>query len=308
MKVVRQITTQVDITSMVEMYSPDIESIILKHLQDRFVGVCYQSCLIQNIKKIVRRSGIKINQMAATGQGYIDVEFEVEAIEYLQNEGIVAKVDEMNEQYSYMVLNKDNHTAINMRRVAELKSVNIGNHLPLRVLVRKYQIAKQMISVIATLYTLPQEESYIFEIEPLTDEEKGELEYELDEIKKLEKQISKVDSKLLKFFNDLLYPFKNKKFTSLGSVEDMRKMKSSGLVVRHERTDKLEPDIIVLTKTKKNKLETRKDSAKLVYMRFFNDYKLHMMMMLELCSSFEEKALRDEHNHIWDIYKSYKKP
>ena len=308
MKVVRQITTQVDIKSMVEMYSPDIESVILKHLQDRFVGICFQSCLIQNIKKIVWRSDIKINQMAATGQGYIDVAFEVDAIEYLQNEGIVAKVDEINAQYSYMVLNKDNHTAINMRKIPELKMVNVGDKLPLRILIKRYQIAKQMISIIATLYTLPQEPSYIFEIEPLTDEEKAELGYELDEIKKMEKQISKVDTKLLTFFNNLLYPFKNNKFAAPGSVEDMRKMKASGFVVRHERTDKLEPDIIVLSKTKKNQFEARKDSAKLVYMRFFNDYKLHMMIMLELCSAFEEKAHRDEHSHIWDIYKSYKKP
>lgn len=308
MKVVRQITTRVDIKSMVEMYTPDIESVILKHLQDRFVDSCFQSCLIQSIKRIVRRSDLKINQMAATGQGYIDVEFEVNAIEYLQNEGIVAKVDEISEQYSYMVLNKDNNTAINMRKTADLKLINVGNEIPLRVLIKKYEIAKKMISVIAALYTLPQEESYVFEIEPLTDEEKSELGYELEEIKKLEKQISKVDSKLLKFFNDLLYPFKNKKFTSPGSVEDMRKMKASGLVVRHERTDKLEPDIIVLAKTKKNAIGARKDSAKLVYMRFFNDYKLHMMIMLELCSSFEDKAHRDDHSHIWDIYKSYKKP
>lgn len=308
MKVVRQITTRVDIKSMVEMYTPDIESVILKHLQDRFVDSCFQSCLIQSIKRIVRRSDLKINQMAATGQGYIDVEFEVNAIEYLQNEGIVAKVDEISEQYSYMVLNKDNNTAINMRKTADLKLINVGNEIPLRVLIKKYEIAKKMISVIAALYTLPQEESYVFEIEPLTDEEKSELGYELEEIKKLEKQISKVDSKLLKFFNDLFYPFKNKKFTSPGSVEDMRKMKASGLVVRHERTDKLEPDIIVLAKTKKNAIGARKDFAKLVYMRFFNDYKLHMMIMLELCSSFEDKAHRDDHSHIWDIYKSYKKP
>lgn len=308
MKVVRQITTQVDIKSMSEMYSPDIDSIILRHLEDKFVGKCFQSCLVEKINNIVWKSDTKINQMTETGQGYIDVAFEVDAIEYLQNEGVVAKVDEIHEQHAYMILNKDNNTAISMKRVPELKIVNIGDELPVRILTRKYEIAKRMMSAIVALYTLPQEESYVFEIEPLTDDEKAELKYELEELKKLEKQISKIDSKLLKFFNDLLYPFKNKKFTSPGSIEDMRKLKASGYVVRHERTDKLEPDIIVLTKTKKNPIDARKDSAKLVYLRFFNDYKLHMMMLIELCSSFENKAHRDNHEHIWDIYKSYKKP
>lgn len=308
MKVIKQLTTQIDIKDMGEAFSGDIQGVIMKHLEDRYVGQCHQSCLVIKILEIVRRSFAKISQMSLQGQIYINVDFRVEAIEYGKGEGLTVQVKEIDDTYNYILSERESNTAVSMRRSKALRVVKVGQWLPIRVVSRKYQMRKTMITVTAVLYLLPQDPSYIFEIDPLTKEEKEELQIDLDDIKELEAQIKKIGKPLLKFFNDMLYPFETKKLTDRkGNPSDMKKLSASGLLVRHERTDKMTPTIQVLKKTKEYNEQASKQPAKLVYKAFLNDYKLHLMMMIELCTEFKEKKLRDSHKNVWSIYKSYKK-
>ena len=52
----------IDISDPKEMFSNDKESMLINKLTEKFVGICYMSCYIIKINKIIRRSYIYMNE------------------------------------------------------------------------------------------------------------------------------------------------------------------------------------------------------------------------------------------------------
>lgn len=303
MKTIKIIDATVDIKIMSELFGGSLDLVIMKHLVDKFVGQCHKSCLFLKINKIIRRGDVIINPMSSSGEGYVNVQFEADVIVIVPGEGLIAKILNIDTATNYIQATKNDQIAINMHRSKLLRTVQDGQLIPVRSLNSRYQIAKNMISVEGQMYLIPQSEAYIFKIDKLTNTDKEDLLPYVDEIQSMEKDMKKLDTKLVKFFNELLYPFtKTKNIT--GKLEDMKKLSAYGYVVRHERTDKLTPNIYIL---KKEPPSFQEQPAKLVYQAFFNDYKLHMMFIRELVETFSDSKLKKSHDNVWAIYKAYKK-
>lgn len=297
---------QVDIYEMSELYGGSIDMVIMKHLNDDFVGQCHDSCLYLKINKVIRSGDVIVTYAAGTTKSYVNVQFEAEVMQYAPREGLVCKVLHIDSASNYMQAEKTDQIAVNMHRAKKMKTIQNGQLVPIRVIKSGYQIAKRAISISGTLYLIPQSETYIFHIGALTEDDIADLQPYLDEISALEKDIKKLDKKMVKYFNDLVYPFTKTKIVE-GNQVSMLKLKASGYIVRHERTDKLTPFIHVLKKKPKNGV-VQIQPAKLVYQAFLNDYKLHILFIIDMVNSFEDPSVRKSHKNLWEIYKSYKKP
>lgn len=301
MRVIRVHQTQVDITDMNKLFSGDIAEIVLSQLKQQYVGKCRFGCMILNILS-VDSSACRIDPESIIGQGYVNVSFTAEVLELAINECVITKIIEIQPQNIILTQNDEQNIVTFLKRNSVLKIVQVGNYIPVRVLSSQFTPGKSKITVNSALYTLPKD-SYIFQIDPLNASEKEELEPLMIDIKELTKKLKKIDSKLVKFFNEMLYPFSNK--PTLKSVENMMDLSSSGLVCRHHTIDKLTPSIMVYKKTEE---PIQIQPAIKVYESFLNDYKNHMLTIIYLCDHFHEPELRKQHENIWQIYKKNKTP
>lgn len=302
MRTKKIINTQVDIIDMTLAYGGDIDLVVKQILEDIYVGKCHFGCLILSIIRIVNRGACRINSMASTGQAYCNVQFEADVLEYCKDEGFLAKIIEIDANGYIYAKTPNNDTTTIIQRKKTIKTVKVDDIIPIRVVSVSYTTKRPSISVNGTFYKVDPKESYIFKIEPLTQNEKDQLKDVLDEILGLEHSLDKCNKKTVKFFTELLYPFK-KSGNIQGKANDMRELNASGYVTRSEYTNKAEPTIHVVKKTS----DAQKQSALVVYQLFLNDYKLHILLLLELCIQFPDAKTRQSNNRVWEIYKSHKK-
>lgn len=301
MRVIRTIQIGIDLTDMNHLFSGDINEIVSAKLKQKYVNRCLHGCMILDIKDI-KTSECRIDPASGIGSGYVSVAFTAEVLELTPNECVVTKITELYPQNIILTQNDELRIVTMLKRDTLLKIVQVGQYIPIRVVKQSFPPGKDKITVNSTLYTIPKD-SYIFQINPLDESEKEELEPLVNDIKELSKKLKKVDSKLVKFFNDMLYPFTTK--PSIKSEEDMLKLSASGIVRRHHAIDKLTPFIQVIKKTDENIIV---ESAISVYKAFLNDYKNHIMTVLTLCDHFHTSESRKENDAIWQIYKKYKTP
>lgn len=299
MKVIRTLQTQIDLNDMNQLYCGDIQEIVKSYLKQHYVGKCRYSCLIQNILEI-QTSECRIDYASPIGAGYVNVSFTAEVLELTTDECVVSKIVEIHPQNIILTKNEDLHIVSMLKSDNILKSVKVNQHIPIRVIKHEFTLGKENITVNSALYTLPKD-SYIFQIDPLTNNEKEDLAPLIDDIKNSLKDMKKIDSKLIKFFNEMLYPFTKK--VSVKNEENMLDLKASGLVCRHQTIDKLTPSIMVLKKTDK---EIIVQTAILVYKSFLNDYHNHIRTIITLCNHFNNPEIRKENEPVWQIYKKYK--
>lgn len=300
MKVIRNIKTQIDIKDQNQLFSGDIKEIVVSLLKQQYVGKCRFGCFVLNILDDIEISLCRIDPASGTGQGYVNVSFTAEVIELSVGECVITKIEEIFPQ-NYILTKNDDKTLVTMlRRDTLMKIAQVGHYIPVRVLKHEFTPGKSIITVNSTLYTLPKD-SYTFQIDPLSKSDKEDLEPFIAEIKDLLKKLKKIDSKLIKFFNDMLYPFTKR--PALKGEENMMDLSSSGIVCRHHALDKLTPSILVMKKTDD---EIIAQPAIVVYKSFLNDYRNHILTIIYLCDHFNEPELRKQNDPIWQIYKKYK--
>ena len=300
MKISKTIATQVDIKDMEQLYSGDIDLVVRNMLEDRYKGKCYNSCLITDILDI-ERGHAKINTPAGTGQGYVDVQCKVEAIEYMKGECVLCKVEEIT-KYGYIICKSvDGKGTAILQRTKDIKSVKTGQVIPVRVIESRYGISRESISINGTFYKLPKN-SNIFKIGPLSKSDKTELDVFIKDMTHIEAQLKKQKNQLVKFFNDLLYPFKG---SPQKGKADMKKMLAAGFVSKSEKLDKSLPNVEVLKKIPKDVVVIEEDPL-VVYKALFNEYVLHMHALISLCEYFSDTKLKNSHKNVWDSYKAWK--
>lgn len=301
MRVIRTIQIGLDLTDMNHLFSGDIHEIVSAKLKQKHVNRCIFGCMILDIKDI-KTSECRIDPASGIGSGYVSVAFTAEALELSLHECVVTKIVEIYPQNIILTKNEELRIVTMLKRDSILKIAQVGHQIPIRVLKKEFTPGKDMITVNSTLYTVPKD-SYVFQIDPLTDGEKEDLEPLVNNIKELSNKLKKLDSKVVKFFNDMLYPF-TKKPTIKGET-NMMDLDASGIVRRHHAIDKLTPMVQTMKKTDENIIA---QSAILVYKSFLNDYENHIRTIITLCESFHSPELRKENDMIWQIYKKYKTP
>lgn len=210
------IETSIDLLLPSEIYSTNIDALIMEKLKKRYLNICYQSILITKIVEVIQRSAVRIVNNRLDAGAFVDVRFKAEGIIYLEKEIINGcKVSEirgkniiLEHKYATIMIQDTNNKNI-------YQTLNINQIVPIMVGKCKYSISQKNMTITGALYTPQLRPNIVFIINNgMEPYELQKFKIVLQEIEEKEKQLDLLkDRKLFEYFQNLLYPFKvNQKY------------------------------------------------------------------------------------------------
>lgn len=205
MQIKKLLETYIDIKDTNEIFSNNIENMLMDKLREKFIGKCYMSCLIININKIIKRSFIYMKD-TLEGDCHLNIMFEVDAIEYIKNE-IINGCKIIKKESNGIIHAISEHTGIQINIPANISIFKEGDIIPVIVKMVRYNINQTSVSVLATPF-IPNTDPIIYYkiTDTLSKPETEIINSLLSQIKNAELNI-KGDSnskKIYKFFTDML--------------------------------------------------------------------------------------------------------
>jgi hypothetical protein len=196
--------TRVDLHDPNDVYVKDIDTLLLSRLRSKFVHKCYKSCFIIKVLRILRRSFIRINSFM-DGMGYVNVNFEVQALVYNTNE-IITGATIINKDPNGRMQCKSAYASIEVAPDKILDTYEKGSKIPLVVLKPRYIYGKSSISVMAKAFKPSLQPNRVYHCSGKCSAEDVQL---------LKKMYADVQNSLhvlpnnsaVDFFQKLLYPF-----------------------------------------------------------------------------------------------------
>lgn len=214
MIITKALETTIDFINPNDIYNVNTDKFIIEQLTKRYVGKCYQSILITTIKRIFKRSCIRIVDNRIDGGAQCDVSFEVEGIIYIEGEIIPnCKITEIRNKD---ILMEHEHIAIKLEKTTNaniLNSLSVNDILPVVAHKMRYLPSHKNISMIGSIFIpLPLNNiAYIVDAH-LQPAEIEKLKYFMDIIYEEEKSHDSVKNyELYEFFKKFLYPYKDNK-------------------------------------------------------------------------------------------------
>jgi hypothetical protein len=219
MTIVKKVfTTSLDFFKPSEIYSPDIQSIIMAKLVERYVNKCYQSMLITKIVRIIKYLELHLVSTRLDGAAYSDVQFEAEGIILIKGEIIHGcKVVDISTSSSILFEHKYVGGIVQPDPKKQVsKIIKKDQIIPVVVQSTRYNPNQSQITVRGTLYVPVVEQNTFYNItEVLSPGETEKLSILQDELNdELKLHSDMYESKNYEFFKELLYPYKTtQKFT-----------------------------------------------------------------------------------------------
>jgi len=225
MIITKIIETSVDLLDPKEIYTVDVEALLLKKLNSRYANKCYQSILILEVIKIIRRSKIYMADNRLDGAGYVHVQFEAKGIIF--NKGEILLGCEVIEIHGNAITAEHKYASIKLQKDAEEKIFRIltkGQKIPVVVDKVRYNINHSTVSMIATPY-IPRDYTNIYynitsDLHEFEVEKLSIIMNAIDIEQELHKDLSK--EKSYDFFKDILYPYRTtQKFDQIPIISKM---------------------------------------------------------------------------------------
>jgi hypothetical protein len=215
MHITKVFTTTIDIVDCLEQYT-NIDVLIMKKLQDRYVKKCHMSMLILSVDKIIRRSSVHISSNRLDGSMYVDVEFAVSGVVFIAGEILHnCKIIEINAQtitaeHPYAII-KLQKTSLPVSD-AIFKTLKIDQIIPVIVQLDRYMANKSTATMLATPYVPQPFANIVYSInKPLDDKQIEQLKSLLELVSDEEKKHSSIkDTKSYAVFSTIMYPYLNK--------------------------------------------------------------------------------------------------
>ncbi len=225
MRIRKYINTTVDLFTSTDIYSADLDTLLLSKLEQRYVGKCFASMYITGIVGILRRSSINLVNDRLDGAAYVDVNFEVEGVilingEILHNCNII-------EKHTNAITAEHEYASIKLKKPSDSRVYDVLSpkiNIPIVIEAVSYILNQKTISVLAYPYTpkaTPNDFYYVTsEISPADAEKLSFIYDKITEEEKLHTAIS--DKKEYTFFKELMYPFKTtQKFDQSPAVKQL---------------------------------------------------------------------------------------
>jgi hypothetical protein len=240
MLIKKYIETYMDITDPNDMFSENRDDMLIAKLTDKFVGNCYNSCLILKINKIIRRSYIYMKD-TLHGDAQSSVMFEVDALVYMKNE-ILNGCTIVKKEPNGIIHAKSEYGGIQINTTRNLDIFKEQDIVPVIIRMVRYNINQPEITIKASPFIPMNDPLVYYKPTGLLDDEQIENIYKIiKQIKDNESNLSKLsttDKKIIKFFVNLLNN-KSQINTKLGSIEnipmyDVKVLSNikSGIIVR----------------------------------------------------------------------------
>ncbi len=304
MIILKTISTAIDIQDCIGIYmDPDN---ILRRVESTFQGKCYMGAYILQIKRIIRISECEINQDGAPSAGRISIIFEALVLVYVRGEIINGCT--VKNRVSDMLVCDTAYANICVNKHPLAGSITPGQIISVRVISTKYQIGAVKVSINASIY-LPQTESIIYKIGPITPDIKAFLGNVLARIKDEEAGIDKLketNPKALNFFTQILYAYRSPQTAPNGAKEFNIKdfinnpPKTISYLSRDRRIELSRPFVYGYEQAAgaSTLLDTRG-----VLLTLLEDYCAHLRTIREMIEIYSTESLIQSHGNIWLMFK-----
>ena len=174
--------TYIDIIDPIDIFSANINEMLINKLTEKFVGKCYMSCLIININKIIKRSYIYMKD-TLEGDCSVNIMFEVDAIEYIKNE-IINGCKIIKKESNGIIHAISNYAGIQINIPANISIFKEGDIIPVIVKMTRYNINQTSISVLATPFIPNNDPAICYKItDALSEQETDIIKSILSQIK-----------------------------------------------------------------------------------------------------------------------------
>ena len=211
------------------MYSNNVDNEIMNLLRKYFVNVCYKSCYVLEIIRIIKRSRLEAH-IDTSGDMFVCVVFEAKVIVYQPNE-IIADATIVNKDSSGGVQCTTDKCAIDVAPSKALNMFNNDDKIPVSCTKLRYMYRMNKISTIASLFRpVVNRDPVVFKcstegtaIDPTTL---------IKDYSDLVRQIESGKDERTEFFVKLLYPYPK------GQTPDyVLQLKASGILNKEDNVE-----------------------------------------------------------------------
>ena len=311
--------TYMDITDPNEILSTDRNKMLMEKLTSKFVGVCYNSCYILKINRIIRRSYIYMKD-TLDGDAHTNVMFEVDAIEYIKDE-IINGCKIIKKEPNGIIHAKSEYSGIQLNIQSNMSIFKEGDIIPVIVRMVRYNVNQSAISVLAVPFMPIVNPIQYYKInDVLTKQETDIIKSLLDQINDTETQIAKLDTdakKIYKFFSELLSnkepatsgenlsaPVKSVKKINISDIMNIK----SGIVFKPEGV--FDDSQIYYTEEKDNSNmsnDSIEDSSYIIFSVLLIKYLCNLQTLQNFIKTYPKFTDIQQYKNTWKLYSSLKK-
>jgi hypothetical protein len=320
-----------------ELFS-NINATIMDKLRKQFEGRCYKSSLIMTIKEVEKRSPVTLATSILNGSGDVNVQFTAESIIYQEGD-ILSGCEVVRIERNNRIICKYEHAVVNLRGNKNLQNLKPGQFINVQVNGAVYPIFHDKITINALPYAYSTKFTIYFttlNAKAIPLEQIQLIKEKLSDIDAEYKLYSAANTKVVKFLNELYYPYKTafnpkQKLEKYLEFDDIYEIASSLVagkkgsdkrigLCRHPLIDKSSPTVLsvgaeLLQEHSNSELlnaETYEISAVeeipgTVVLKLLDDYLKYIRMLRESAEIYGAEKKLDEHSNIWNIYNRMKK-
>ena len=323
MLVKKILETYLDIGNPSEIFSTNINETIINKLHKKFVGICYDSCLILKINKIIRRSYIYMKD-TLDGDTNLSVLFEVDCIVYLKDE-IINGCKIIKKETNGIIHATSKYTGIQLNIQPAVSIFKEGEIIPVIVKRVRYNISQNSISVLAMPFMPIDHNIEYYKIKgSLNTSERDNLQLLSDEIKETEEKFKKLstgDKKIYKFFNDLLkqknvsaLKIDTKKFVDKSTpinISEMLELNSGIIYKKYTSYDDntITHGTVVNDEMKNDEMKNDfiEETPYIIFNTILINHIMHLQTLQEFLNYYSTFADVQNSKNIWKFYSMLKK-
>lgn len=207
----KTLETTVDLYTAADFFAPNVSTMLIKKLTERYVGKCYQSMLIQKIDSILRYSETHMVENRLDGAAYIDVQFVAEGLILTQGEILHGcKVADITHSGVIVTHALAGGLVMADPKKQVFKILKKDQIIPVCIHAARYNLNQPQITIRGAPYAPSARNNVYYNItDIMSPEDTEKLSSVLDELNaEIELHAKLSNEKNYKFFEELVYPFK----------------------------------------------------------------------------------------------------
>lgn len=331
MRILKEYEIKLNITGR-DMYSGLLSDpvYLLNHFKGRFEGRCLDGSFITTIRTIQDRSMVQMDKNDLAGGGSMCCVLRAEAIVY-PPESIIVGAEVTTIERDGRIICKYDNAIIHLKGDRRF-SPNKGDLIPVRVIHTGYPPGSINMNIAAQPFFIrPSFNMKLFKPDPLSHEEQDLIKRKLNEIVDIKALYDACDKKLVQFFEELFYPFKDdyskgknkcpfdtKNIIQLATKQDLPKQKPL-IISSHSAIHKSTAEVVLLDVDTvknlpaspwcdKNILSISVDPTTFgtALLECLDDYCSYLSCITQCVEVYNTEQIRKKHQKIWTIYQQIK--
>lgn len=302
MHIKKVLEIRLNIDDINDIFCADYDAMLLNILKRKFTGICYKSVYILDIVKILNRSNLNAKNKTLDGGLYVDVIFEVDGLVY-ENGDIIHGCKIVKIQNNGIIHVKSKYASLKMKNISNINIYSENDVIPAIVMVVKYNLFDPEISISAIpLHPLQKNDIYYKIKDVVPDDAVEGIKDEISILMSMYNDLSKKNTKVLSFFNTLLYPYniiRTFKNTKKIKPIDLLSLKHGDMILD---TDSPLYNIDILYVTDPIEETVIELNAEELYYKLISGLKKNINILSEFVENYDTLDKIKNTAHIWKAY------